>query len=141
MKLKIEDKIYDIAAALERPTLFLVREMKIRTGYGMKSLMEAAEGFDGKTGPEIMDDADLLGALIAMIWLARRSAGEQLSFEDAGSFDMNALEYVEEPAPDELPGALTDPKEAPAPAPLLQAQAVIEEAAGRHAAADPVSNT
>jgi hypothetical protein len=132
MKLKIEGKTYDIGAALERPTLFLVREMKIRTGYGMKSLMEAAEGFEGKSGPEIMDDENLIGALIAMIWLARRTAGEQLTFEEAGSFDMNALEYVEDP---ELPGALEGPKET---TPQL---VVIEADAGRHALADPVSIT
>jgi hypothetical protein len=135
MKLKIEDKVYDIGAALARPTLFLVREMKIRTGFGMKSLMEAAEGFEGKTGPEIMDDEQLLGALIAMIWLARRSAGEQLTFEEAGSFDMNALEYVEDPDPAELPGALEGPKET-APQPVDSAAA-----AGRHADGAPVSIT
>ena len=99
MKLSIDGRELDLQAALERPTLLLVREMKIRTGYGMKSIMDAAESFKGKDGLEILDDPDLTGALIAMIWLARRTEGEQLTFEEAGSFDINSLRLVQEPAP------------------------------------------
>jgi hypothetical protein len=99
MKLSIDGRVLDLEAALSAPTLLLVREMKIRTGYGMKSLMQAADSFRGKDGLEILDDPDLTGALIAMIWLARRSEGEQLTFDEAGSFDINALQLVEDPAP------------------------------------------
>jgi hypothetical protein len=110
VKLKIDGKEYDIEAAMERPTLFLIREMKIRTGYGIKSLMDAGKQFKGKATEEILDDPDLLGAFIAMIWLARRSAGEQLTFEQAGSFDLESAEFVNDapelPAPgDDLPKA------------------------------------
>jgi hypothetical protein len=109
VKIKIEGKEYDLAAALERPTLFLVREMKIRTGYGMKAIMDAADSFQGKTEEEILDDPDLIGALIAMIWLARRHAGEQLTFEQAGSFDISAMEYIDDPAPAEASDLPKDP--------------------------------
>lgn len=105
MKLKIEGKEYDLSAALARPTLFQLREMKIRTGYGMKALMEAADAFEGKSPMEIFDDADLLGAFIAMIWLARRQAGEQLTFEQAGSFDLEEMEYIPDEEPEPEPGA------------------------------------
>jgi hypothetical protein len=128
MKLKIEGTEYDLAAALERPTLFLVREMKIRTGYGIKSIMDAADSFEGKDAEEILDDPDLIGALIAMIWLARRQAGEQLTFEQAGSFDITQLVYEDDaPAPaleaDTLPKA-ADP--APVPAPLTDSAPAAE---------------
>jgi hypothetical protein len=127
MKLSIDGRVLDLQAALERPTLLLVREMKIRTGYGMKSLMQAAESFKGKDGLEILDDPDLTGALIAMIWLARRSEGEQLTFDEAGSFDINALELVEEEPPllpaAEIPAVLPLGSEQ-YPAPVLPAAGV-----------------
>lgn len=105
MKIIIEGKEYDLTAALQRPTLFLVREMKIRTGYGMKSLKEQSERFKGLTEDDFLEDADLMGAFMAMIWLARRTAGENLSLEAANSFDFNEMQW----APDEPAIAPADP--------------------------------
>lgn len=137
MKLSIDGRELDLQAALERPTLLLVREMKIRTGYGMKSIMDAAENFKGKDGLEILDDPDLTGALIAMIWLARRTDGEQLTFEEAGSFDINSLQLIEEPAPLAGPVELEGPG-APLPkAETPEAVTVSEAAAESLPAAEP----
>jgi len=105
VKIIIEGKEYDLTAALQRPTLFLVREMKIRTGYGMKSLKEQSERFKGLTEDDFLEDADLMGAFMAMIWLARRTAGENLSLEAANSFDFNEMQW----APDEPAIAPADP--------------------------------
>ncbi|MEA5454471.1 hypothetical protein SPF06_07035 [Sinomonas sp. JGH33] len=134
MKFRLRDREYDLQAALERPTLLLLREMKIRTGYGMKAIrdmaprfqktMGAAEGLTDEQKEELfieaMDDPDFLGVFIAMIWLARRHAGEQLSFDEAASFEFDELEMVADEQ---------DPKEeVPEPAPVD-----VEAAAARPA--------
>ena len=109
MKLNIEGTEYDLTAALERPTLFLLREMKLKTGYGMKSLMEATESFEGKSEEDIIDDPDALGVMIALIWVAKRHAGENITFEQAGSFDLTQMEFIQDAAPEalEIPKDLT----------------------------------
>ncbi len=125
MKLIIEGKEYDLTAALQRPTLFLVREMKIRTGYGMKSLKEQSARFKGLKEDDFLEDVDLMGAFMAMIWLARRQAGENLSLEAATSFDFNALEW----APDEPEIAPADPAAEPAAELPKEAATVSDPAA------------
>lgn len=130
MKIIIEGKEYDLTAALQRPTLFLVREMKIRTGYGMKSLKEQSERFKGLTEDDFLEDADLMGAFMAMIWLARRTAGENLSLEAANSFDFNEMTW----APDETAEAPADPA---AELPKEAATVSAPDAEPLPAAADP----
>ncbi|WP_422934982.1 hypothetical protein [Sinomonas sp. P47F7] len=120
MKFRLNGREYDIEAALQRPTLLMLREMKIRTGYGIKSIRDAAPKFQDLFGGaeglseeekedlfmEVVDDPDFLGVFIAVIWLARRHAGENLTFEEAGDFDIDSLEVV-----DDEP----DPKDGPEP--------------------------
>ena len=66
-------------------------------------------------------DADLLEAVLVLIWMARRHAGENMTLEESGSFPVDELEFVgedvpPEPDPKEQTGSEAD-EEPPAPEP------------------------
>jgi hypothetical protein len=111
MKFKIagNDTIYDAQAGVEKATLHQLYELKVKHGIGVKTLANMVHHMSKFEDPtDVLDDKDGFRALMIVIWLARRHAGEHtLSLEDATSFPISDLEMVEEEPPAEEAG---DPK-------------------------------
>lgn len=106
MKLKISGKEYDVDAGASKATLQTLYVMQREYGVNMADLAEKAERFKGVRDPrQLLGNPDLLEALLILIWMARRYAGEIMSLEESGSFPIDELEFVPEPAPE------PDPKE------------------------------
>ena len=112
MKIRISGVDYD-AAALGRLSLFDILELKRQTGLSVDEMQAAFAEVDPDNPESAMRSEDPLVAFGATIWLARRKAGERLTFEEACDFPLDELEFIAEPGdvPDEAP---VDP---PSPSP------------------------
>lgn len=107
MKLKIRGKVYDVEAAVSKVTLQNLLVMQRDYGVNMADLAERVARFkDVKDPRQLLGNPDLLEALLILIWMARRYAGEDMTLEESGSFPMDEIEFI----PDEEP-AVADPKE------------------------------
>lgn len=110
MKFKISgnDTVYDAQAGVEKATLHQLYELKVKHGIGVKTLARMVQNMSKFEDPtDVLDDKDGFRALMIVIWLARRHAGEStLSLEQATDFPISDLEMVEE----EVPEAEADPK-------------------------------
>lgn len=122
MKLKISGKEYDVDAGASKATLQTLYVMQRDYGVNMAELAEKAERFKDVRDPrQLLGDPDLLEALLVLIWMARRHAGENMTLEESGSFPVDELEFVgedvpPEPDPKEQTGSEAD-EEPPAPEP------------------------
>ncbi len=93
MKIKIGETQYD-AAEIGRLSLYDLIELKKQTGLDV----------DDITGPleAMKDDESLIStgsgviALAALVWLARRKAGETLTLEEATDFPLEDLEFIDD---------------------------------------------
>jgi hypothetical protein len=128
MKFVIRGKEYDVIAGLEKATLQTLYVLKVRQGIGMKSLMEQAQKMEKIKDPlDLLEDENTFQVLMAVIWLARKHAGENITFEEANEFGISELQVVNEDG-DEPEVLAADPKASPdsapdAPPPTAQAPA------------------
>lgn len=99
MKILISGIEYDLEAGLQRPSLLTLMELQAKAGVGMKTLMRTSQQFQGKNPLDIIDDPETLKVFASIIWLARRVAGEKITFEDAASVPLDEYEWVEEEPP------------------------------------------
>lgn len=117
MKLEIEGKQYDLEAGMARADLYTLFELKSKYGIGMQSMLKAAERMKGLDPMALLEDAELFQTFLAMIWLARRHAGEKLTLEESTSIPLTELQVIAEEA-DEVadpPQALTGSAQGAAP--------------------------
>lgn len=110
MKILISGKEYDLEAGLSRPSLLTLMELQAKAGVGMKTLQRTAHEFQGKSPMDIIDDPDTLRVFASIIWLARKVAGEKITFEEAADVPLDEYEWVTE---DALPLADEAPAERP----------------------------
>lgn len=114
MKFKItgSDTIYDAQAGVEKASLHQLYELKVKHGIGVKSLARMVQNMSKFDDPmDVLEDKDGFRALMVVIWLARRYAGENLTMEEATNFPITSMELVDEEEPeaeDEAPKAQTD---------------------------------
>lgn len=88
-------------------------QLRKQTGLGIKGLREQLATFSDGDDPEsVLDDPDKLLALGALVWLARRKAGEKLTLEQACAFPLSEMEMLDdedaqvgEVDPKSLPGS------------------------------------
>lgn len=99
MKLQIRDVQYDWTATMAEGTLGDWRDLKKQTGFGRQSLQRALIRFEEvKTPGEVLEDVDLMSAIIALIWLCRRHAGEEVTIAEAEKVRLDEFNFVvEEP--------------------------------------------
>jgi len=99
MKIRISGSDYD-PALLSKLSLFDLLELKKQTGLTVDDLQDnlaaAGEGDDDGGKSLLASEAGLL-SVGALIWLARRKAGERLTLEEACDFPLEELSFVEEP--------------------------------------------
>ena len=103
------DTVYDAEAGVEKASLGLLYELKVKTGIGVKQLARMVQSLNKYSDPmDILDDKDGFRALMIVIWLARRHAGEKLSIEQANDVPIMDLMLIgeEEQQQEEQP----DPK-------------------------------
>lgn len=97
MKFVIQGKQYDVVKGLENATLQTLYVLKVKQGIGMKSLMQQANKMAQIKDPiDLLEDAETFQVLMAVIWLARKGAGENISFEEANEFGIGELEVLNE---------------------------------------------
>lgn len=121
MKFLIGDKQYDAEEGLSKVSLATLYELKVKTGIGMKTLAGMAQKLGTYTDPmDLLEDKDSFRALMIVIWLARRHAGEHLSLEESSSFPLDEFRLVDEERPEE---AEPDPKAPAASAPADEPEA------------------
>lgn len=107
MKFLIEGREYDLKNGIAKATLYTLFELKSRYGIGMKSLVGSAKKMESLTDPmELLEDEASFKVFMALIWLARRYAGEKLTLEEANNVSLDDF-TVEPEEGDEVP---EDPK-------------------------------
>ncbi len=94
MKILISGREYDLEAGLQRPSLLTLMELQAKAGVGMKTLMRASREFVGKAPLDIIDDPETLRIFASIIWLARRVAGDKVTFEEAASVPLDEYEWA-----------------------------------------------
>lgn len=132
MKILISGKEYDLQAGLQRPSLLTLMELQAKAGVGMKTLMHTSQQFQGKQPLDIIDDPETLKVFASIIWLARKVAGEKITFEDAASVPLDEYEWVEE---EPEAAAADEPAERPTRARTASVRAKPKTAAEKAAAA------
>lgn len=118
MKLEIDGKQYDLEAGMSHADLYTLFELKSKYGIGMQSMLKAAERMKGLDPMALLDDVELFQTFLAMIWLARRYAGEKHTLEESCSIQLTELKVVAEEgdeAQQDPPQALTGSAQGAAP--------------------------
>lgn len=109
MKFLIEGREYDLERGLSKASLYSLFELKSRYGIGVKSMVETAKRMDKMPDPmDLLDDEDAFKVFLAIVWLARRYAGEKLTLEEANGMALDSLQIVNDD--DDGDEAPADPK-------------------------------
>lgn len=94
MKLVISGVAYSLDDAITKATLGDLYTLKVKNGLSMKTILVAFKKVSSAMEPlDLLDDADVLNNLVAMIWLARRKGGEFLTFEEAGAVAFDDITF------------------------------------------------
>jgi hypothetical protein len=127
VKLEIAGTTYDLKEALQKPSLLTLMELQAKTGVGMKSLVTGAQKLQGMDAMDILDDPEALRIFAAIIWLARKHAGEKITFEESASVPLDEYKWNTEESilPEDEPAA------DPTPARTVSARAGKRAAAPR----------
>jgi hypothetical protein len=117
VKLEVDGKQYDLEAGMARADLYTLFELKSKYGIGMQSMLKAAERMKGLDPMAMLEDVELFQTFLAMIWLARRHAGERLTLEESTSIPLTELRVVDEEGAEvaDPPQALTGSAQGAAP--------------------------
>lgn len=132
MKILISGREYDLQAGLQRPSLLTLMELQAKAGVGMKTLMRTSQQFQGKAPLDIIDDPETLKVFASIIWLARKVAGDKVTFEESSSVPLDEYAWVEEDPEADEPDA---PAERPTRARTASGRAKPKTAAEKNAAA------
>lgn len=106
-KFLISGKKYDLDNAFARPSLNDLVALRLETGLGVQSLRRQVAEIDtlegGLNSDEFFDRPELMNALRALIWLARKAAGEKLTLSEANAFPWEDFDVVDDDAAAERP--------------------------------------
>lgn len=107
MKFLIEGREYDLKNGISKATLYTLYELKCKYGIGIKSLVAASKKMGAVSDPmDFLEDEQTFQTFLAVIWLARRYAGEKLTLEQANDFAMDSITVEQEDGDEET----LDPK-------------------------------
>lgn len=134
MKLEIGGKVYDMELGFRKASLQTLYVLGKEYGVTVKDLEAQAERMVGKSVVEVASDPEALHALMVMIWLGRRYAGETVTMEESSSFPLDDLKIVVD---GQAPEEAADPK---ATAASLQAD-VAEPASSSKTSKPPSTKT
>lgn len=117
MRLIIQGQPYELEEAIGEAAIGDLYTLKVKLGISIKTInntfetmgeLARSEGFDAM---DLLDNPDVMLNLQGLIWLAKRSAGEKITVDEAGRVPFSALGF-ESDEPDEEPEAEVeiDPK-------------------------------
>jgi hypothetical protein len=123
MKIRVGLTEYPLTEGLTHPTnndiRYLRRASKELDGVAVTPTtiqqfsIDVVEGMNSTAGFDLFE-GERLANLTGMIFLARRKAGDNISYEDAGDFDLTDWEFIpEESDVPEVPKAPADESAAP----------------------------
>lgn len=95
MKLIIGDVEYPLAN-INEASLDDLMALRKETGLGIKALRQHLDAVSTLDSDDVLDDPDALLAIGALVWLARRKAGERLTLEQACDFPLAQLQIVDD---------------------------------------------
>lgn len=108
MKLVIQGTEYPLGN-INEATLDDLMALRKQTGLGVKGLRQRLDAMSSiEDSEDVLDDPESLLAIGALVWLARRKAGESLSLEQACDFPLAELEFIDD-EPQQADGDV-DPK-------------------------------
>jgi hypothetical protein len=118
--LVIQGKEFDVVETLSKPSLNDLFYLKVKTkseefplGVSLKTLAAGLERMASFTNPmDFIDDAESLLSLRALIFLARRHAGERVTLDSANDVPLDEFSFVPEDGDEALFGASPDPQPA-----------------------------
>lgn len=105
-RIRVGDSVYGLEESVNDAALgdLLVLKVKTKTaefsGVSIKSIAETFTAMgrraseDGFTPLDLLDDEQFIVNMIGVVFLARRKAGESLTFEDAGRASFTDLEIL-----------------------------------------------
>lgn len=87
------ERKYPVEPALNDMTLADLYAVLVNTGMSRNDIVRGVQRLADVDADTAMRDPELLKALMAFVWCARRAAGEQLSFEDANAFGWDDFRF------------------------------------------------
>lgn len=122
MQLVVQGRHYDLKETLSKPSLNDLYYLKVKTisaefpkGVSLKTMvpvMEKMATFEDPT--DIIDDAELLLNLRALVFLCRKHAGENVTLDTANDFPLDEFSFeMEDSDTVQLEAAKAGPTQAP----------------------------
>ncbi|TFD80714.1 hypothetical protein E3T54_02945 [Cryobacterium sp. Sr8] len=109
MNIVISGVAYGLEDSISKATLGDLYLLKVKLGVSVKTIQGTFQKFgELEDAVDLLDDADALLNLQGIIWLSRRKAGEDTSFEDAGAVSFVDLAFEDDD--DEAGADVEDPK-------------------------------
>jgi len=112
-QIKLGDTLYSLEESVNDATLGDLYALKMQTktadftGVSLKTLSTMFARFgDLSSNPDfntmdLLDDEDFLINMTGLIWLAKRKAGEPVTFAEAGQVSFTQVQFVDEADADE----------------------------------------
>lgn len=113
--IRIGSETYSLEDSISNAALGDLFALKVQTrkdGYPGVSVRTISETFirlgemsqrDDFTGVDLLDDDDFIQNMIGVVFLARRNAGESVTFEDASRVSFNDIAFIVEDDGDDVP--------------------------------------
>jgi hypothetical protein len=126
MKLVVGDDSYDLVSSVQGAGIGDLRNLKALTkglldvddnggvafpGVTVKTFAALFEGLQDSEQADLASDMNFLLHMQALVWLAKRKAGEPVSFDDCG-IPLDGFTFADDPTDEEA----SSPKDAPAEA-------------------------
>lgn len=99
MKLRVGTELLDIVDGINHPTLrdlkYLIRE-STKEGDPVTPTTMNAMFAGGVDSDDLLSNTAYMSQIQGVIWLARRRMGQDLTYQEAGEFDLSELEFVDD---------------------------------------------
>jgi len=100
-RFRIGEKVYSQLSmdeiSLKDMLLFNIQVAELGLPYTWADVQRIAKELDGLSDAQAGQHPDIMFATAVTIWISRRGAGEDLSFDEAISIPMSAITFVSEP--------------------------------------------
>lgn len=125
--IRVGSETYSLIESVNNAALNDLYALKVQTrrdgspGVSVKSISETftrigeASAADGFQSIDLLDDDVFIQNLIGLAFLARRKAGEHVTFEDAGQIAFNDIEIVSDDDDEDDPAPLEEAAESDLP--------------------------
>jgi len=111
--IRVGGTVYSLQESVNGATLGDLYALKVQTrrdgspGVSVKTIADtftrigAESAVDGFNSIDLLDDDVFIQNMVGVVFLARRKAGEQVTFDDAGRVAFNDIEFISDDEYDE----------------------------------------